>query len=108
MYNILICDDEPDIVSALKIYLSGEDYRLFTASDGEEGPVAPRPGEGLLSLDYGRGPSGVRAAAEALFDRLEDRPDPEAWLADAARCDDERLGAWQNELKDEARRERPA
>ena len=36
MYNILICDDEPDIVSALKIYLSGEDYRLFTASDGEE------------------------------------------------------------------------
>ena len=36
MYNILICDDEPDIVSALKIYLAGEDYRLFTASDGEE------------------------------------------------------------------------
>ena len=36
MYNILICDDEPDIVSALKIYLAGEDYRLFTAADGEE------------------------------------------------------------------------
>ena len=31
MYNILICDDERDIVSALKIYLSGEDYRLFEA-----------------------------------------------------------------------------
>ena len=36
MYNILICDDERDIVSALKIYLSGEDYRLFEARDGQE------------------------------------------------------------------------
>lgn len=36
MYNVLICDDEPDIVAALKIYLSGEDYRLFTARDGRE------------------------------------------------------------------------
>ena len=33
MYNILICDDERDIVSALKIYLSGEDYRLFILGD---------------------------------------------------------------------------
>jgi DNA-binding response OmpR family regulator len=36
MYNILICDDEPDIVSALKIYLSGENYNLFEAHDGRE------------------------------------------------------------------------
>ena len=36
MYHILICDDERDIVSALKIYLSGEGYRLFEASNGEE------------------------------------------------------------------------
>ena len=36
MYNILICDDEKDIVAALKIYLSGEDYRLFEAYDGAE------------------------------------------------------------------------
>ena len=34
MYNILICDDQPDIVNALKIYLSNEDYQLFTAFDG--------------------------------------------------------------------------
>jgi DNA-binding response OmpR family regulator len=35
--NILICDDERDIVEALKIYLSVEkDYRLFTASNGLE------------------------------------------------------------------------
>ena len=36
MYNILICDDERDIVSALKIYLSGEEYNLFAAYDGRE------------------------------------------------------------------------
>jgi len=36
MYNILICDDEKDIVSALKIYLSGQDYRTFEAYNGKE------------------------------------------------------------------------
>lgn len=36
LYNILICDDDRDIVSALKIYLSCEDYRLFTAYTGKE------------------------------------------------------------------------
>ena len=36
MYNLLICDDDRDIVAALKIYLSGEDYRLFEAYNGEE------------------------------------------------------------------------
>lgn len=36
MYNILICDDERDIVSALKIYLAGGDYNLFEAYNGKE------------------------------------------------------------------------
>jgi DNA-binding response OmpR family regulator len=36
MANILICDDEPDIVSALKIYLSSEGYTLFEAHTGRE------------------------------------------------------------------------
>jgi len=36
MYNVLICDDQPDIVNALKIYLTPEGYRLFTAANGEE------------------------------------------------------------------------
>lgn len=35
MYNILICDDQPDIVNALKIYLAPEGYQLFEASNGE-------------------------------------------------------------------------
>ena len=35
-YNILICDDEQDIVSALKIYLEAEGYRTFAAANGKE------------------------------------------------------------------------
>lgn len=35
MYNILICDDERDIVNALKIYLNDENYTLFEAFDGK-------------------------------------------------------------------------
>jgi len=34
MYNVLICDDEKDIVNALKIYLTNDDYQTFTASNG--------------------------------------------------------------------------
>ncbi len=34
MYQILICDDQPDIVNALKIYLSPEGYKLFEAYNG--------------------------------------------------------------------------
>lgn len=36
MPNILICDDEKDIVNALKIYLSDMDYTFFEASNGKE------------------------------------------------------------------------
>ena len=36
MYSILICDDEKDIVSALKIYLEAEGYTTFTACNGLE------------------------------------------------------------------------
>ena len=36
MYNILICDDQPDIVNALKIYLAPEGYALFEAFNGQE------------------------------------------------------------------------
>ncbi len=36
MYNILICDDESDIRSALKIYLSRDGYRIFEAENGKQ------------------------------------------------------------------------
>ena len=35
MYNILICDDERDIVNALKIYLNDANYVLYEAFDGK-------------------------------------------------------------------------
>lgn len=36
MYNILVCDDERDIVSALQIYLESDGYNVLTAYNGEE------------------------------------------------------------------------
>lgn len=52
MYNILICDDEPDIVAALKIYLTAPDIRCFSASDGVEAvEVLEREEIHLLLLD---------------------------------------------------------
>lgn len=36
MYNVLICDDQPDIVNALNIYLTPEGYNLFEAYTGQE------------------------------------------------------------------------
>ena len=36
MYNVLVCDDEKDIVSALKIYLTSEGYNVFEANNGKE------------------------------------------------------------------------
>jgi len=36
MYNILICDDQPDIVNALKIYLSAEGYGVYCVCNGQQ------------------------------------------------------------------------
>ena len=36
MHSILICDDQPDIVNALKIYLTPEGYQLFEAFNGAD------------------------------------------------------------------------
>ena len=32
MYNILVCDDEKDIVSALSIYLKSDGYQVYKLS----------------------------------------------------------------------------
>lgn len=50
MYNILICDDEKDIVNALKIYLSDESYTTFTAHNGKEALDIIRHNEIHLAL----------------------------------------------------------
>lgn len=36
MYKILICDDEQDIRSALRIYLTGEGYEVVEAENGQQ------------------------------------------------------------------------
>ncbi|MBE6790362.1 MAG: response regulator transcription factor [Ruminococcaceae bacterium] len=36
MYTVLICDDEKDIVSALKIYLTSDGYNVLEAYNGKE------------------------------------------------------------------------
>ena len=52
MYNILICDDQPDIVNALKIYLAPEGYGLFTAFTGAQALEVVRQEEiHLILLD---------------------------------------------------------
>lgn len=36
MYTVLVCDDEKDIVSALKIYLTSDGYNVLTAYNGKQ------------------------------------------------------------------------
>ena len=36
MHNIIVCDDEKDIVSALEIYLTAEGYHVFRAENGRD------------------------------------------------------------------------
>ena len=36
MYTVLICDDQSDIVNALKIYLSAEGYSVLEATNGQQ------------------------------------------------------------------------
>ena len=52
MYNILVCDDEKDIVSALKIYLTAEGYNVFEAYNGKEAvAIVDREDIHLVLLD---------------------------------------------------------
>ncbi|MGI6239430.1 MAG: UvrD-helicase domain-containing protein [Christensenellales bacterium] len=58
-------------------------------------------GAALEAFDYGRGPAGVREAADALMHFLDSRPDPDAWLETALSMDGE---AWAREIVGAARR----
>lgn len=66
MYNILICDDQPDIVSALKIYLAPEGYHLFEAGNGFDAVKIVRENEiHLVLLDVMMpGMDGITATAK--------------------------------------------
>ena len=50
MYTILICDDQIDIVNALKIYLAPEGYRLLEAYTGAEAVELVKSGDIHLVL----------------------------------------------------------
>lgn len=65
MYNILICDDDKDIVSALDIYLTSEGYRTFHAYNGLEAlAAAEREDLHLILMDVMMpGLDGIRATA---------------------------------------------
>ena len=66
MYNILICDDDRDIVSALDIYLTSDGYRTFHACDGLEALKMVRDHDIHLVLMDVMMPSmdGIRATAK--------------------------------------------
>ena len=66
MYNVLICDDQPDIVNALKIYLAPEGYRLFEAYNGVQALETVRKEDiHLILLDIMMpGMDGITATAK--------------------------------------------
>ena len=66
MYNILICDDQPDIVNALKIYLSPEGYGLFEAFNGADAvKIAKENDIHLILLDVMMpGMAGITATSK--------------------------------------------
>ena len=66
MYNILICDDQVDIVNALKIYLKPEGYQLFAAYTGAEAvEIAKNNDIHLILLDVMMpGMDGITATAK--------------------------------------------
>lgn len=63
------------------------------------------PDARLTQLDYARGPKGVRAMAEILLRRLEERPDPEEWLRMACAPDDALCRCWLDEMLRAARKD---
>ena len=75
MYNILICDDEKDIVSALSIYLSTENYNIFTAYTGQEAlDIVAKHDIHLILMDIMMPEMNGYEAAKAIR-AMNDRPD---------------------------------
>lgn len=64
-HTILVCDDDPDIVAALRIYLTGEGYQVVCAADGVQAIEAVRttPVQLVLLDVMMPGLDGIGAAA---------------------------------------------
>ena len=70
MYRILVCDDERDIVSALKIYLEAEGYEVLSAENGQEAlAVLERQEVHLVLLDIMMPVMGGMQAAVKIRER---------------------------------------
>ena len=66
MYEILVCDDEKDIVSALKIYLESENYEVHCAYNGSDAlAILEQTSIDLVLLDLMMpGMNGIEALSE--------------------------------------------
>ena len=68
MYNVLICDDQPDIVNALKIYLKPEGYSLFEAYTGTEAlEIVKKEDIHLILLDIMISPQRQRSGNSPMY-----------------------------------------
>ena len=86
MYNVLICDDQPDIVNALKIYLKPDGYRLYVAYNGRQALETVKTEdttafwdsspirETLISRHYTHTPSTIQANSTHIKAIIHIRP----------------------------------
>lgn len=74
MYNILVCDDDRDIVAALKIYLTAEGYNVLSAYNGAEAVELVRQGGVQLVLMDVMMPGLDGIAATAAIRELSNIP----------------------------------
>ena len=78
MYNILVCDDEKDIVTALEIYLRNDDYKIFKAYNGADAlKILTEEEIHLVLLDIMMPKMDGHQAAKAIRAMYADRPDAE-------------------------------
>ena len=89
---------------AFRIFDDAEDRRMLEeAADEAMEALYAEGGDALNALDAGRGPARVRELALSLYAFLRERPDPEAWLAQALDPERADVEAWMRELYSSAR-----
>lgn len=76
MQTILICDDERDIVRALRIYLSDPDYRILEAYNGRDAVELIRREDVHLVLGRKRWLSCTACAKNSGKSRKKNSQDP--------------------------------
>jgi DNA-binding response OmpR family regulator len=73
--TILLIDDDPEIVTALRTVLEGKGYRVLTAADGNSGlAVADRENPNLVLVDMMMPKKSGFLVLEKLKSKPEDKP----------------------------------